>query len=235
MIYIITGTSSGIGEALAKFYLKKGNKVIGISRNNSIDNENFTHVKCDFTDQQQLHELALLKHVNAEDYPIRLINNAGIIGDINRTHQLTLTHYVDMAMVNMAAPQFLCSYVLQTFGVENIDTIVNISSGAGERPVPSWGAYCATKAAMDIFAETLALEFKELGADTKVFNIAPGVVDTKMQEVIRESGGKRFSSHQNFVDLKENEELRSPQEVAILLDEFLQEEHPEEEGVIHRI
>src|SRR5690554_4237504 len=95
MIYIITGTSSGIGKALAKFYLKNGDHVIGISRNNSISHEHFTHVKCDLSDKTQLHEIALLGHVDKSNYPIRLINNAGIIGDIHRSHELTLTHYVD--------------------------------------------------------------------------------------------------------------------------------------------
>lgn len=235
MIYIITGTSSGIGKALAQFYLEQGEKVIGISRNNSIIDDNFTHVVCDLSDQNQLYDLALLDHVSKEDFPIRLINNAGIIGDIKRTHELTLTHYVDMAMVNLVAPQYLCSYVLSSFGFDNVDTIVNISSGAAQRPVPSWGSYCATKAAMDLFAETLNEEIKELGKSTKVFNIAPGVVDTRMQEAIRGSGAKNFSSHQNFVDLKENNELRSPEEVAVLLDAFINEEHNENEGVVFRI
>ncbi|WP_417264848.1 SDR family NAD(P)-dependent oxidoreductase [Brumimicrobium sp.] len=235
MIYIITGTSSGIGKALAKFYLKNGDHVIGISRNNSISHEHFTHVKCDLSDKTQLHEIALLEHVDKSNYPIRLINNAGIIGDIHRSHELTLTHYVDMAMVNLVAPQFLCSYVLQTFGFENVDTIINITSGAGQRPVPSWGAYCASKAGIDLFAETLHEEIKELGKSTKIYNIAPGVVDTKMQTNIRGSEDENFSRRQDFVQLKENNELRTPEEVALLLDEFLNTEHPEEEGIIHRI
>jgi benzil reductase ((S)-benzoin forming) len=235
MIYIITGTSSGIGKALAHFYLEKGEKVIGISRNNSITDDNFTHVMCDLSDKHQLHDLALLDLVSKDNFPIRLINNAGIIGDIKRSHELTLTHYVDMAMVNLVAPQYLCSYALSSFGFENVDTIVNITSGAAQRPVPSWGSYCATKAAMDIFAETLNEEIKELGKSTKIFNIAPGVVDTRMQEAIRGSGAQNFSGHQNFVDLKENNELRSPEEVAVLIDAFINEEHPEEEGVIWRI
>ncbi|PKR82047.1 hypothetical protein CW751_01540 [Brumimicrobium salinarum] len=235
MIYIITGTSSGIGNALAKFYLNKGEQVIGISRNNTITHENFKHIACDLSDKQQLHDLALLQHVKKEDYPVRLINNAGIIGDIKRSHQLTLTHYADMAMVNLVAPQFLSTYVLQTFGFEQVDMIINISSGAGERPVPSWGAYCATKAGIDLFAKTLAAEIKELGHNTKVYNVSPGVVDTKMQSNIRSSEEKHFSGRQNFVDLKENNELRTAQEVAVLLNEFIETEHPEEEGIIHRI
>lgn len=235
MIYIITGTSSGIGKALAQFYLQKGEHVIGISRSNVIQHENFKFISCDLSDKQQLHKLDLLKHADKENYPIRLINNAGIIGDIHRAHELTLTHYTDMAMINLVAPQFLCSYVLQTFGFDQVDTIINITSGAAQRPVPSWSAYCASKAGLDLFAQTLHEEFKELGKSTKIFNVAPGVVDTKMQVNIRESQQENFSRRQDFVDLKKNNELRTPEEVAALLDQFLNTEHPEEEGVIYRI
>lgn len=235
MIYIITGTSFGIGKSLANYYLEKGDKVIGISRSKSIVHQNFIHVNCDLSDKSQMHDLALLKHTSKEDYPIRLINNAGSLGDIKRTHELTLTHYVDMAMVNIVAPQFLCSYVLQTFGFNNVDTIINITSGAGERPVSSWAAYCASKAAINLFAMSLFEEIKELGKSTRVFNISPGVVDTRMQEAIRNTKPKNFSRHLEFADLKDNDELRSPDEVAILIDEFLDKDHPEEEGIIHRI
>lgn len=235
MIYIITGTSFGIGKSLANYYLEKGDKVIGISRSNSIVHENFEHINCDLSDKIQLHDLALSKYTNKEDYPIRLINNAGSLGDIKRTHELTLTHYVDVAMVNIVAPQFLCSYVLQTFGFDNVDTIVNITSGAGERPVPSWAAYCASKAAINLFAMSLSEEIKELGKSTKVFNISPGVVDTRMQEAIRNTKLRNFSRQPEFAELKDKDGLRSPEEVAELLNEFLEKDHPEEEGIIYRI
>lgn len=235
MIYIITGTSRGIGKALANFYLDQGEKVIGISRRNEIKHPNFTFIKCDFTEKQQLYDLDLSRFTDeSEHYPVRLINNAGILGEIKRSHELTLTHYTDVAMVNIVATQFLCSYTLQTFGFDNVDTIINIGSGAGERPVPSWAAYCASKAAVNLFSETLAEEIKELGKTTKVYSVAPGVVDTDMQYSIRESDQRDFSGKQNFVDLKDNDELRTPEEVASLLDEFLQEDHSEL-GVIHRI
>jgi benzil reductase ((S)-benzoin forming) len=234
MINIITGTSRGIGKAIANYYLEKGEKVVGISRSNEIKHKNFTFVKCDFTEKQQLYNLDLSEFAEPENYPVRLFNNAGILGEIKRTHELTLTHYTDVSMVNIVATQFLCSYTLQTFGLDNVDTIVNISSGAGGRPVPSWAAYCASKAAVNLFTETMAEELKELGKNTKVYSIAPGVVDTDMQHSIRNSDQRDFSNKQNFVDLKENDELRTPEEVAILLDEFLQEDHSDQ-GVLHRI
>lgn len=234
MINIITGTSKGIGKAIANYYLEKGEKVVGISRTNVIDHPNFTFVKCDFTEKQQLYDLDLSAFAEPENYPVRLFNNAGILGEIKRTHELTLTHYTDISMVNIVATQFLCSYTLQTFGFDNVEAIINISSGAGERPVPSWAGYCASKAAVNLFSETLAEELKELGKDTKVFSIAPGVVDTDMQHSIRGSNARDFSNKQNFVDLKENDELRTPEEVAMLLDDFLKDDH-RDQGVLHRI
>ena len=234
MINIITGTSRGIGKALANFYLERGHKVVGISRQNTIDHPNFSFVKCDFTEQKQLYELDLSVFAEAENYPVRLFNNAGVIGEIKRFNELTLTHYADLSMVNIVAVQFLCSYVVQTFGIDHVDMIVNIGSGAGERPVPSWAGYCASKAAVNLFSETLAEEIQEMGKHTKIYSIAPGVVDTEMQTGIRQSLDRDFSSKQNFVSLKENDELRSPEEVAELLDQFLREDHSRE-GVVHRI
>lgn len=226
-MYIITGTSTGIGRALAVHYLEKGERVLGISRRNDIKHNNFTFVKCDFTERQQMHDLDLSPYFEQANYPITLINNAGVLGDIKRSHEVTLTHYADLSMVNIVAPQFLCSYILQSVGFDNVKAIVNLSSGAGSRPVPSWAAYCASKAAIDLFSETLAAEIEELNKSTKVYSIAPGVVDTNMQEAIRNSEERNFSAKQNFVDLYENEELRSPQEVAELLSAFLEEDHPE--------
>jgi len=224
-MYIITGTSTGIGRALAVHFLKKGERVLGISRRNDIKHDNFIFVKCDFTERQQMHDLDLSPYFEEANYPITLINNAGVLGDIKRSHEVTLTHYADLSMVNIVAPQFLCSYVLQSVGFDNVKAIVNMSSGAGSRPVPSWAAYCASKAAINLFSETLAAEIEELNKPTKVYSVAPGVVDTNMQKYIRSSEDRNFSAKQNFVDLYENEELRSPEEVAELLDTFLEENH----------
>ncbi|MDX1651982.1 MAG: SDR family NAD(P)-dependent oxidoreductase [Brumimicrobium sp.] len=231
-MYIITGTSTGIGKAIAEYYLEKGEKVIGISRRNDISHENFTFLKCDFTERQQMHDLDLASYISQSDKPVTLINNAGVIGDIKRSNEQTLTHYADLALVNLVAPQFLTSCVIQHAGFDQVDAVVFISSGAAQRPVPSWAAYCSSKAAIDMFAQTLAAEIDELNKNTRVYSIAPGIVDTNMQKSIRNSEERNFSGKQHFVQLKENNELRSPQEVAKLLDQFLSEKH---DAVVNRL
>lgn len=235
MVYIITGTSSGIGKAIAERYLEKGEKVVGISRRNSINHPNFTFLPCDLTNLAELEGISLQKVIDPADFPICLINNAGMIGEIKRSYELSAKHYSDLAMINIVAVQFLCSTVLKTFKHENVDAIINITSGAAQRPVPSWSAYCASKAAIDLFGQTLQEEIKELGYSARVFNVAPGVVDTEMQVTIRESGKDNFSGHQRFVDLKNNQELRSPKEVALLLEAFIDSHENQAENVVFRL
>lgn len=225
-IYIITGTSKGIGKALAEFYLNQGKEVLGISRTPSIEHANFHWLKHDFSNIDSIKKINLSPWVSDKKNVV-LINNAGTIGEIKRSHELTLEHYQQLALVNIVAPQFLISHLLQHVPKGDFSAIVNISSGAGRRAIPSWAGYCASKAAIDLFSETLLEEFKELNQNTKVYSVAPGVVDTSMQETIRNSNPTDFSSHQKFVALNENKELRSPHEVAQLIDRLLQEEQGE--------
>ena len=68
-----------------------------------------------------------------------------------------------------------------------------------------------------MFSETIALELKSRGHNNwKVFSIAPGVVDTKMQGEIRASNPAQFLAHQKFIDLNANNELANPNFTAEL-------------------
>jgi benzil reductase ((S)-benzoin forming) len=225
---IITGTSSGIGKALANFYLEKGEKVVGISRRSTIKHENYRHIECDLSDIDAVKSIDLSRIIKAQLEPTTLINNAGTIGVIGRTWDLDTDHFLKVGNLNIVAVQSLCAHVIKLAGFEQVEAIVNISSGAGRRPIASWSAYCASKAAVDLFSETLLAELKEVGASTRVYSVAPGVVDTGMQEVIRSSNPEDFSIHQNFVDLKEQDGLRKPEEVATLIYALLNKETQQE-------
>ncbi len=228
---IITGSSRGIGKAIAEFYLNQGEKVVGVSRSNEIAQPNFTFISCDLSKRSALEDFELPAWV-FEQKNIRLINNAGIIGSIARAKKLGLADYYEVSMVNVVALQFFTSLLLRKLQPDQLAAIVNISSGAARRAIASWSAYCASKAAVDMYSLTIHEELKETGQNTKVYSLAPGVVDTEMQTTIRSSNSGEFSAHENFVELKEKNELRSPQEVASLLDELLKKE---QQDVITRL
>ncbi|TNF46114.1 MAG: SDR family NAD(P)-dependent oxidoreductase [Bacteroidetes bacterium] len=214
MQVVITGVSGGIGKALAEFYLEKGNHVIGIGRHNAIDHDHFHFVTCDLRDLDAIKNLDL----NLSDEPILLINNAGILGQVTRTVDQDIESLQEVFEVNVLAAMIMTGKMAER---DNQLTIVNISSGAGKNPIPSWGAYCASKAALDMFSRVFFLEEQERGRNTKVYSIAPGVVDTNMQTVIRAVDEEKFSQKQRFVDLKEMGQLADAKEVARKIDRIL--------------
>lgn len=203
---IITGVSSGIGHALALDYLSKGNKVIGLGRRNSIDHKNFEFKECNLSNPS---EIDGLKFDFSDVEHLTLINNAGILGTVGRLSELAKSDAQEVLSVNTIAPILLTHKILLLFPNDRALTIVNISSGAGKRAIPSWASYCASKAALDLFSLTLLEEELERGRNFKIYSISPGVVDTKMQDQIRSSNPSTFSGLQTFINFKEHNELYS--------------------------
>lgn len=220
MAVIITGISSGIGYALTQYYLEQNQRVIGIGRKNSIQHPNLFFFERDLSQNTDFRFLK--KEIeNSED--IILINNAGVIGNIERISEQQHSDIPHTIQVNTIAPMLLCQQVLRMTPLELPLTIINISSGAGRRPVPGWAGYCASKAALDLFSQTIYLEEKERNRNIKVYSVAPGVVDTPMQETIRNANPETFSSLESFISLKKNDELTDlatvVQKMQLLLSE----------------
>ena len=90
--------------------------------------------------------------------------------------------------------------------------IINISSGAAKNAIPSWSIYCITKSGLDMLSLSLK---EEKHNKLRVFSVSPGVVDTNMQLEIRNSDKNSFPLHQKFVDYFINNELLSPESVAL--------------------
>lgn len=208
---IVTGVSRGLGEAIAKAFLEEGYAVTGIGRSSEISHPEFSFLELDLQDHAAVEAFEFPK-LDAEE--VILVNNAGILGEVKRISAMDHDHSGAVMQVNVVAPIQLTAKVAMLCGDEIPFTLVNISSGAGKRPIPSWAAYCASKAALDLFSETFYLEEQELGRKTKVYSVAPGVVDTGMQLNIRTSDPGDFSSVDSFRSLKANGELSAPEDVA---------------------
>lgn len=88
--------------------------------------------------------------------------------------------------------------------------IINIDSGAAYKPLEGWALYCAAKAYTNMFLKTVQLENPEV----KVVSYEPGVVDTPMQEQIREVDESVFDQVSIFREYHENGQLRSPDIIA---------------------
>ncbi len=208
----ITGSSSGLGKALAELLLDQEYFVIGIARTVTIKHPRYQHF---FVDLVNLNQVADFKF-EVDGKEVLLINNAGIIGTIAPIGQTTSTSLQEIGNVNLLAPQILINNFLATFLTKSLKGhIVNISSGAGKNPIDSWAAYCASKAALDLFSQTVALELQLNQNNTwNIHSIAPGVVDTSMQAHIRGTSPEKFKSLSRFIELKQNGDLVSPEKTA---------------------
>ena len=217
-IAIITGTSKGIGQALANAFLQNQYKVIGIARTNTIDAPNFTFIPFDL---QHWERIADLDFQISDAEELVLINNAGRIGEIVPFQETTFADFKATMDLNLMAVMALCHKVLHLKLEGQKLTIVNISSGAGRNTIPSWTPYCTSKAAVDHFSSNLQAELDESESGVRVYSVAPGVVDTNMQEMIRNTDAAKFSAHQKFQALHENHQLQAPEYIANELFELV--------------
>lgn len=215
-VYFITGSSRGIGKALAEALLEENenNQVVGLSRSNSLEHERFVHVKADLSQDVS----GLARELFQQYQPSRkvvLVNNAGTLGQATYLGNIDNQALNKAFALNVSAPAVLMNEFIRSYGEKELQQIVlNISSGAGKSPVDGWSAYCASKAALDMLSEVAAVEAEKKGRPLKVFALAPGVVDTAMQGEIRKADKQDFSRVEHFVRLKEEGGLSSPESVA---------------------
>lgn len=211
MIYIITGVSRGLGKAIAENYLSQGFKVIGVGRSHTIEHANFSFEECDLSDVENARQLFANQKF---EEPVTLINNAGVLGSVRRiSEQETLDLELVLA-VNVTSPMLLTKNIYGNMSNKSDFILVNISSGAANRAIPSWASYCASKAALNMLTEAFYLEEQEKGIDLKAFAVSPGVIDTGMQEQIRNAPKEQFSAVDNFKKMKEEGILFSAEEAA---------------------
>ncbi|MFD2245954.1 SDR family NAD(P)-dependent oxidoreductase [Pontibacter ruber] len=234
--YFITGASKGIGKAIAEELLKdENNCVIGVCRSSSIQHKNYRHQPLDFSDipavEHNLHKV-FLPYKDAGR--LVLINNAGVVGDIGYVGEGMPNERFEFVFdVNVIVPAMLMNTFLQVYQPLQVPkVIVNISSGAGKYPVDGWAAYCASKAALDMLSLTVQQEQDLRGSSVRVFALSPGVVDTGMQEHIRESDAGRFSNVERFREYKEKGELASPEEVGRKIVDFLNRTNEYDEVIV---
>ncbi len=186
---IITGTSSGLGLGLANYYIKKGFNVYGFSRNNSIELEkysNYFHFKVDLTDNYAT-KLAFENILQTISNIDLLILNAGILGDIDIMSNTNMNNAKHVMDINLWANKRIIDLVLNS--EMSCKQIVAISSGASQNGSAGWGAYSISKAALNMLIKTYAVENK----DVHFSSIAPGLVDTAMQDYI-----SNFKNEENF-------------------------------------
>lgn len=220
-MYIVTGISRGLGHSIVQALLDRNEAVIGIGRSNPFGAE-IQFLPCDLSKPD---DVASLQFDLSNATQVTLINNAGILGTIGRMVELEHSDLEEVMQVNVFAPMALTKKIVTGLNPTAAFSLVNISSGAATKSIPSWAAYCASKAALNRLTENFYLEGIELDRNVRAYAIAPGVIDTGMQAEIRQAPKTAFSAVDNFIRMKDENALFSSEEAAAKLLELIDREY----------
>ncbi|MDS1141341.1 SDR family oxidoreductase [Pusillimonas sp. SM2304] len=221
-VAIVTGATRGLGQALAQGLMQADTRLITVARSHSPELAAraeqtgcvLQQVQSDLANPAAAERVA--KQVVAGLPPgakrYLLINNAGTVAPIHQATELDNAAAITAAFsLNVTSVMLITAAFLQAVKPLLADCrIVNISSGAGRNPTPGWGVYCATKAALDHYTRVLQSE----NHGVRIVSLAPGVVDTGMQETIRGSATTDFPNVERFTQLHQQGQLALPADVA---------------------
>ncbi len=180
---LITGGTSGIGLELARQLLARGNVVVVTGRDQDrLDAAKRTlpgvHAfRSDVSDPMAI--AALHDNVVAQ-FPTLdvLINNAGIMRNLNLNQERDLNDVTREIEINLSGPVRMIQQFLPHLKTRKDAAIVNVSSGLAFIPFPASPVYCATKAAIHSLSQSLRVQLR--GTSVAVIELAPPAVETPL-------------------------------------------------------
>jgi NADP-dependent 3-hydroxy acid dehydrogenase YdfG len=189
-IVVITGASSGIGEATAETLAEEGATVVVAARREERlselverlngDGGKALAVECDVTDEEQAH--ALIQRAKDEFGQVDiLVNNAGVM-QLSKIEKGLSDEWRTMFDVNVMGLLYTTDAAVQVMKEQGSGHLVNVSSVAGRKSGPLRGAYSGTKFAVNAISEALRQELIE--DNIRVTVVEPGAVETELPDHI---------------------------------------------------
>lgn len=231
---IITGTSRGIGESLAKQLIHEDHHLICISRTTNqriIDQAKEMNCRLDYFnyDLSNLSGLDRLVEdifgkigLHSDDDAVYLINNAAMLTPVSPIERIETGKIIENIHLNLLAPMIITSNYLKWTKNRNADKrILNISSASAKYLLPSQGCYSTAKAGLDSFTRSMDLEQKLVKYPAKVAAVYPGMIDTNLQSEIRSVSTDLFPYVNEFIQISEEGKLQTPEYTANKLIEIL--------------
>jgi NADP-dependent 3-hydroxy acid dehydrogenase YdfG len=191
-VVIITGASSGLGEATARRLAKSGAKVVLAARREDRlvalrdaiveQGGDAIYKVTDVTDREQMQALAQAT-LDAYDRIDVLVNNAGLM-PLSPLDKLKVDEWDTMIDVNIRGVLYGIAAVLPTMRKQHAGHVINLSSVAGHKVFPSSAVYSATKYAVKAISEGLR---QEGNGEIRSTNISPGAVATELPSTISDT------------------------------------------------
>lgn len=207
-IVVVTGASSGIGEATAEALTAEGATVVAVARREERledlrrrlegNGARIMTTRCDITDEKQAHSLI---HTAREEFGRVdiLVNNAGVMLP-SRIEKGLSDDWRKMFEVNVLGLLYATDAAVAVMKEQGSGHIVNVSSVAGRVSSPPFGVYSGSKYAVNAISESLRSEVVEYGI--RVTIIEPGAVVTELTDHITDDEVRKALSGEEFEKLR---------------------------------
>lgn len=220
---VITGASRGIGAGIAAAAAASGATVAACNRSpTDID----LQLTADLADPSAWAAFARwYDDLVADQAPDRVVvvHNSASLTPIGPAGSVDADSYTSHVLLNSAAPQIIGDAVIRTARTHNTPTVLlQLSSGAASTPFPGWSGYCASKAAVEMWVQTVATELAD-GDPIRVASVRPGIVATDMQAEIRSSEADAFPNVERFREFHADGALADPSAVGATIWGFGQD------------
>ena len=179
MKVLITGISRGIGYGLAKYYLNNKDEIYALGRSNPFNDVKFS--KIDLNSFEKITKAIEALNINNLDLAIL---NAGILGEIKELKNWSIKELQNVFDVNVWANKVIIDEIASF-----TKKIVVISSGAAVNGNKGWGGYSISKCAVNMMVKIYSKEI-----DSKIYALAPGVIETDMVNKVISFDHNKFSS-----------------------------------------
>lgn len=219
---LVTGVSAGIGLGLLRESLRRGDSVFGLGRRPPPEpaappeRDRLRFAACDLTVSDAIPGAlaSLLRDVPRLDL---VVLNAGILGDIADMAETSLEQLKAILDVNLWPNKVILDALFA--GPWEVDQVVAISSGASVSGARGWNGYALSKAALNMLMKLYAAE----RPGTHVSALAPGLVDTGMQDKVRAlDEDLRFPTVDRLKQAAGTPDMPGPEEAAPRLLEAMQ-------------
>lgn len=185
---LVTGSDSGIGQAIAKLFAREGANVVVHYGSDRAGAEETARAVEEQGKKSAIFQADLSEPTNAQTLYQQavealgqidiLVNNAGAGAGVEQSLDTSLDEFIGVININLVSPWALCQAASQDMQRRGKGVIINITSVHEEIPSPGGAAYTAAKGGLRNITRTLALELSRNGI--RINNIAPGMIDTPM-------------------------------------------------------
>lgn len=213
-MFVVTGGGSGIGQALATALAMRGRSVLIVGRREQalVETASVSPLIQYFCADLAVsaERQRLVTYLNQVPKLDGLIHNAGVIEPLSPLSDVSESAWHHCLATNLDAPLFLTQALIPKL---THSRVLHIGSGAAYFPVASWAPYCVSKAALSMLTRCWQLECENIA----FASVMPGIIDTNMQTMIRASETMQPQKHAFFMQLKQNQQLLTPETVAVFL------------------